>query len=229
MTLIVRPVASKPRKAAMVQIGMPMMLANRGFYIAGILCDKTHFHAGRPQEVRVELLDSVEHCVLDVDHVGAHFAVHPEEQDGLAIRKRKAVDFEVVELDLGDVRQADGGIPSPVDDQFPQLVEILETTNGAQQVTALAGIDLAAGHVLVTSANRVADSRDREFAIGESRGIQEDADLPFSAAAYPHFGDTRHVRQACAYVVFHEVAHHVHVELPRVARQRRYIEKHEGI
>ncbi len=72
----------------------------------------------------------------------------------------------MIEVDLSDVRQADGGILSPVDDQFPQLVEVLETTDGAQQVTALAGVDLAAGHVLVATPNRVAHRRDRQSAIG---------------------------------------------------------------
>ena len=90
----------------------------------------------------------------------------------------------MVEFDIGDVRQADGSLPSPVHDQVAQLIDVFEAPDGAQQVTPLAGIDLAAGYVLVAPPDSVSHGRDREAAIGEPRRVEEDADLPLRAAAH---------------------------------------------
>ena len=68
--------------------------------------------------------------------------------------------------------------------QVLELIDVFEAPDGAQQVTAFAGIDLAPGHVLVAAPDRIAHGRDREPAVGEPRRVKEYAYLAFRAAAY---------------------------------------------
>ena len=114
MTLIVRPAASSPMNAAIVQTGMPSTptavarhrpqeqehhggrekcaqrqvqpdVANGGLDVAGILGDQLHLHAVRLQHVPIHSFNSVEHRVLDIDNVRAGLAIDRRKQYRLGV------------------------------------------------------------------------------------------------------------------------------------------------
>ena len=71
--------------------------------------------------------------------------------------------------------------------------------------------------------------REGEAAGGEFFRIDQDLDLAFGAAADVDLGDARRAFEARADVVVDEVAHHGHVEAPRIALERRDAEMKKRI
>jgi len=133
------------------------------------------------------------------------------------------------EPDVRNVLEADDVVTAPGDDQLLEVLWIVEPADGPQQVASLAAFDLAARGIAVARRHRAAHIREGDLSFGQRRRIEQNLNLLFRAAAEPHIGHVRDALQPRPDIVVDEVAHHVHVELARITRQRRDTEIHEGV
>ena len=148
---------------------------------------------------------------------------------GFAVGVGQATQLEVILAHLGDIAEPDQRVAAASEDQLAQVVQVLEAADRAQQVTSLAGFDLAAGGITVARDDRVTHIGDPQIAFGKARGVEQDLDLAFRTAVDADLRYARYALHACLYVVFEEVLHQHHVQLARIARQRRDAEVHEGV
>lgn len=157
---------------------------HRRLDVAHIVGDQFHAQTGGSQHGLVDLLDTVEHGVLDIDDVRACFPAHRQADDRLAVHARFGIDGEMVEFHVGDVAQPDHAVPAAGNQHVFQLFQSLEAADGAQQVAPLAAVDFSTGHVLVAFTQRRADVHHREAAGSKQRGVQQNAYLPLRTATH---------------------------------------------
>jgi hypothetical protein len=179
-----------------------------------------HAHAGGHQDVPVDLVDHREHVLHDRDHVRTRVAADGQGDHRLAVGEGPRPFLEMGQGNGGDVPQTDKGAVPLDDDHVGNRFDRREATDRAQQVAALAAVEVPARDVAVASPNGLAEVRQRDAALRQAAGIDLDAHLPFGAAAHVHLGHVRDALETDAHVVVDEVAHHGHVHRGRMVGQR---------
>ena len=90
----------------------------------------------------------------------------------------------MVQLDGGNITQADERVTAPIDNQLFERFDGVEPADGSQQVAAFAGFYFAAGNVSVTRPDRIPHVEDGELPVCKPRRVQQYPYLPLRATGY---------------------------------------------
>ena len=155
---------------------------------------------------RLILATSDAHGVGDLDRVGARLLGDAQPDARLAVDARERAEVLGRILDLRDVAHVDRHAGSRHDDQVTDLVQVLELALAADEVGAVALVDLAERDVLVLGAQQVDDAIDREVECADLFLRELDVDLTAQAAFDRDGGDAGHALQALRQVVLGDLA-----------------------
>nr|WP_233198666.1 MULTISPECIES: hypothetical protein [Luteimonas] len=146
-------------------------IGHRVLDVAHVVAGQRHLQPQRRQQLGVDALDLGQRRVLDVDDVGPGLATDRQAQRRLAVVERQVAALEVVERDGAHVAQPHQRAVALGDHQLVDGVDLGEAADGAHQVAALAGVEVAGGAVDVAQPHRVAHVGHRQAARREPRGV----------------------------------------------------------
>ena len=188
-----------------------------------------HAHTPLLQQSVVQFPDLVYDPVPDFHHVGADLPAYPQAHGLYPMRVEVGVNLERGQFDIAQVAQTHERAVTAGDHHVFHVRGGLKAPNGPEQVTALAAIKIAAGHIPVAGADGVAHLGQRDPAFDQLYRVHVYLDLPLRPAVHGDFRDAPDPLKLHAHVIFQEIAHFHHVDALRIARQGLRGEEHERV
>ena len=132
-------------------------------------------------------------------------------------------------LHLGNLAQAHHAVTLSAHHQLLQGFNIIKATHRAQQVPALAGINLATGNVLVAADNGITQIEQAQATLGQGGFVHDNLHLPVGTAADGHLGNPRHALHPRPHAVLDKIAHQLDIQLTGIAFEGGDTEIHECV